>query len=270
MKHHEISYAGKTVQVLNRTHPEFNLMRNSWSKGDFSSDHKSLTLEDKIMADFSAISYKKHRPSNFMAYNYDRDLSDLKHSIYHNDKRVIFAGRGTQKNWGDIKADLAIGMGTFDYTNRAKNSADKMRATMKKYPEHKIDTTSHSLGGFTHMHMLANNPDIYKRVNKQWIFNPGASHWDWNLEKYAGEKKNHFFIKHGDPVSFPMIAHTRPKNLKLLARNVSLNPRKNHTIHNFTSEINRHLVPHHGDIAYDPKAEYPEKEVNPHEFVTDR
>ena len=272
MKHHEVSYAGNVVNIINRTHPKFNLARNSFMKGDFSSDYKSLTMEDKIMADFAAISYKKHRPTVFMGHTLDRETSDLRHAVYHNDKRVVFANRGTQKNYGDVKADVGIlgGARAFDHTNRAKISTVKTREVMKKYPNHKIETTSHSLGAYSSMHMMQRHPDIYKRVDKQYLFNPGASSFDWNLEEYVSEKKNHFFIKHDDPVSFPMIAHTRPANLKLFARNVSLNPRKNHTIHNFTSEMNRHLVPHHGDVAYDEKATYPEREVNPHKFVTDR
>ena len=142
-KHHETSYAGTVVNILNRTHPEFNIIHNSWSKGDFSSDYKSLSLEDRIMADFAAISYKKQRPHKFMNYEYDRDVSDLKHSVYHNDKKVIFAGRGTQKNLGDVKADLAIdgGARVFDWSHRAKISAEKMREVMKKYLDHKIDIT---------------------------------------------------------------------------------------------------------------------------------
>ena len=64
-----------------------------------------------------------------------------------------------------------------------------------------------------------------------------------------------------------MIAHTTPQNLKLLCRNLHYNPIKNHTIGNFTSDMNRLPVPEHGEIEYDPKAEYPEIKGNPHNLL---
>ena len=165
---------------------------------------------------------------------------------------------------------MGIIAGKFNYTKKSKESEKAMRATMAKYPDAVIDTTSHSLGAYAQMHMMHNNSDIRKRIRKQYLFNPGAAATDLDLTDYAADDKNHFFIKHGDIISAGMVIHTRPKNLKLLSRNLSLNPLKNHTIHNFTSSMNNAPIPphkDHGEIKYDKEAEYPEKHLNPHELL---
>lgn len=138
---------------------------------------------------------------------------------------------------------------------------------MKKYPKSPITTTSHSLGAYTQMHMMHHNKDIRDRIDKQYLFNPGASFFDFRLKNFAEDEKNYFFMKHEDPVSLSMIAHTTPINLKLLCRNRHYNPMKNHTIHNFTSDINRLPVIKHGKIKYDSKANYPEIKGNPHSLL---
>lgn len=47
------------------------------------------------------------------------------------------------------------------------------------------------------MHMLDKNPNIRKRVRKQYLYNPGASSFDLKLNDYANEENNYFFMKHG-------------------------------------------------------------------------
>ena len=64
-----------------------------------------------------------------------------------------------------------------------------------------------------------------------------------------------------------MLFHTRPKNLKILCRNLHFSPIKNHTIENFTSEMNSHLTPKNGKIQYNSKAAYPEIKENPHDLI---
>ena len=65
-----------------------------------------------------------------------------------------------------------------------------------------------------------------------------------------------------------MLTHSKPKNLKLLCRNISLNPRQNHTIANFQTHMNKTPTPTDDvNIKYDPDAEYTEQHHNPHELL---
>ena len=264
---HKVSYGEIPHKVVNRLYPQFNIASNTLFKDDFSSDYKSLSEKDKTMGDFAAISYQSERPEKFMEHTYDKDISDDMHSIYHKPDHVIFSNRGTKDFNPDLYSDIGIATGNFQFTKRSKISADKMRKVMKKYPNVPITTTSHSLGAYTQMHMLHHNKDINDRIDKQYLFNPGASSFDFRLKNFAENDKNHFFCKHGDSISLAMIAHTTPKNLKLLCRNLHYNPIKNHTIGNFTSDMNRLPVIKHGEIKYDPKASYPEIKGNPHNLL---
>ena len=118
------------------------------------------------------------------------------------------------------------------------------------------------------MHILESNPTIKNIINKQYIFNPGASSYDFNLNNYANNPNNYFFIKHGDLISIQMLTHSKPKNFKLLCRNISIDPRQNHTIHNFQTHMNKNSTPiDNNKIEYDQDAKYSEQHHNPHQFV---
>lgn len=260
---------GRQYREADRNHPKYNLARNSFFHGDFSADHSSLTADDRAMADFAQIPYRRDRPHEYLNHTYDRHLSDAKHAVYvHNSKKkLIFANRGTHQIQ-DIPADIHVFQGTIENSLRIKESTRKMHETMKKYPEHNITTTSHSLGASIQMHMLETHPHIAKRVTKQYLYNPGASSYDFNLNNYAKNPKNHFYIKHGDPASIQMLTHTKPKNMKLLCRNISINPKQNHAISNFQTHMNKIPTPSDSNtVKYDPDAEYLEQHHNPHELV---
>ena len=115
--------------------------------------------------------------------------------------------------------------------------------------------------------MLEHNEKAAKRIRKQYIYNPGVSPYDLYLDKYAENPKNHYFIKHGDPISSSLLYHTKPKNLKILTRNMHYDPVKNHTIDNFLTDLNNIPVPKNGEVKYNKNAKYPEIKGNPHDLV---
>lgn len=123
---HKIKVGNKVSNVINHAHPQVNIARNTLLKGDFSSDYKSSTAEDKVMADFASMSYKKHRSHEYMNHILDRELSDKRHAIYYNKNHVVFANRGTA-DMRDVVTDLGIFAGHrgFDLTQRSKESKEK-------------------------------------------------------------------------------------------------------------------------------------------------
>ena len=110
-------------------HHAENISIHALMRGDKSIDRKSLSMADKIYADFANISYTlpEKRPKQYVSYNYD-NLSDLETSIYRNDdnKHVIISHRGT-KNQDDVLTDLRL----FMLNN--KSEIDRFNRSDKKF-----------------------------------------------------------------------------------------------------------------------------------------
>ena len=62
---------------------KWNLARNYLLHGDYSSDYKSMSIDDNVMADFAKISYLKERHETYMNHVYDPEYSDSRHAVYH-------------------------------------------------------------------------------------------------------------------------------------------------------------------------------------------
>ena len=126
-------------------------------RGDYSKNHDSLTIVDKIYADFANISYMKNRniPKTFLNYTYDNDLSDSEISIYNNpnNKHVVISHRGT-KNVDDILTDLRVFQQEEKHKiERFKRAEKKVDAVIQKYPNYYKSQSSHSLETLINSHI---------------------------------------------------------------------------------------------------------------------
>ena len=124
---------GREYREADRNHPKYNLARNTFFHGDFSASHKSLSADDRAMADFAQIPYAKDRPHEYLNHIYDRDLSDAKHAVYvhKTKKQLIFANRGTH-TFHDVLADVHVLRGSMELSHRSQESTRKFHETMKK------------------------------------------------------------------------------------------------------------------------------------------
>jgi hypothetical protein len=106
----------------------------------------------------------------------DEQLSDNQHQVWVNKytKEAKFVARGTTMGQdglahmgSDLYNDALIGFGQDGNTRRYKKAESTFKQMREKYPNHKTDTTGHSLGGQIAMRIARENE---VRVD---AFNPG-------------------------------------------------------------------------------------------------
>lgn len=88
---------------------------------------------------------KETRPQNIDGYLYDKDFSNVNTAIYHNENNVIIGFRGTE-NIDDLITDFSVLRGTED-DKRFKEAVETYNKVKNKYPNLRIMSTGHSLGG---------------------------------------------------------------------------------------------------------------------------
>lgn len=193
---------------------------------------KNYKLENKTktMAKIAKDTYNyDHKRGNIDGYEYISKLSSYDHGIYYNKKlnEVVIGARGTEccDNLQDLKADLSILAGNYKSDSRFK-AIDRLYKKVKKaYPNSKIITCGHSLGGTQSLFIG------YKHNITSYSFNPGVS----SLHNKQGKELNHskakVFIQSGDPISVSALNHSI--NSGLLLGNPSKNPLTNHGINRF-------------------------------------
>ena len=143
-------------------------------------------------------------------YTIDKELSDDESVVFFNPEgdEITLSIRGTDPNKFDPEdwmANALIISGSDTTTERFYGETDKLKKIIEKYPDKKIKTTGHSLGGNI-SYKLARDFNI-----EGHHFNAGASVRETfeNLVSvvYCGEdcealKKQHFYSTALDPVSF--------------------------------------------------------------------
>lgn len=78
----------------------------------------------------------------------DVHLSGPDHSVYHKEGKAKIAYRGTKlSNKKDLQADVLIGLGLQDKSNRFKRAVRTADQVSAKYGKHNVSLTGHSLGG---------------------------------------------------------------------------------------------------------------------------
>lgn len=122
--------------------------------------------EQKKYANFSKASYQLYDPLKSKSVNQQNSLKTLtdagidgftihpsssnKRGVYINDntKEVVIAHRGTEKtSKANIISDVAIAFGFQASTERFKRAVRKDAKVKRAFPNYKITTTGHSLGG---------------------------------------------------------------------------------------------------------------------------
>lgn len=104
--------------------------------------------EDDIIlnAKLASGSYTKEPEIN--GWKSDPELSGEDYTTYVKDGKAKIAYRGTDlKNTRDIGADILIGTGLQDLSNRMKKARIVAEKAQQKYGNQNVTTTGHSLGG---------------------------------------------------------------------------------------------------------------------------
>lgn len=125
------------------------------------------------LANFASISYKQDRPKHIEGFgDYDKSLSNEYHSVYKNpeSKNIYLGIRGTKMNdVNDLKADVGIFVGNTS-AKRFEDANNLVKQMKQQYPEYKITSIGHSLGGAISKEITKNNPEI-----QSYTFNAGSS-----------------------------------------------------------------------------------------------
>jgi hypothetical protein len=166
-------------------------------------------------------SYDK-KPSNYMDYEVDKDLSDDKVQVYKNKKtgEVVVSHRGTQ-GLGDMALDLkyALGYDLHD-SNRYKHAQDIQRKAESKYGAENITTIGHSLGSKIGRDVGQNGKEVIE-------LNPA-----YNIPDALKKKsdKTYSIRTQYDPVSFLLpLFKGKDKNTTTI-ESKTLNPLAEHTV----------------------------------------
>jgi len=110
-------------------------------------------MTDRTQKAFAAAAYEGGAARSAAAapgYVYDPKLSGKKTAVYVNPetRKVTIAHRGTDpKDRHDIVNDIALAVGAFGRTARARKARKKTEEVGRKYAGYEVTQTGHSLGG---------------------------------------------------------------------------------------------------------------------------
>ncbi|CAM9273486.1 unnamed protein product [Ectocarpus sp. 12 AP-2014] len=187
-----------------------------------------------ILNELSIESYKapSERRRNVVGFEYDADLSDRRHAVYHHraTKRVVMANRGTvPSKLCDLYTDAALTVGTFKGTKHYKNAVRKYQEVQNKYGKgQNYHLTGHSLGGMTTValhhrfpHSTSSSTAWNPPGSIPGVFSSGIQKLGYKTRTQKKVQANHqSFVNTLDPVS---ILSRHRKGLKN-QKKFSLNP----------------------------------------------
>ena len=169
-------------------------------------DFNRMTNVMKIRAKLAQLAYEtpKKRPLGIQGYNLDKEFNKTYNMVYVGKSDVYLVFRGTSPtDVRDLVSDYKIVKGEEAGNERFREALKIAEAVHKKYPNKKIYTVGHSLGG-----TLAQFVDREKDYVKKGIgFNPGAGKGSLERAFLYGtglRKADKTLISHhviGDPIS---------------------------------------------------------------------
>lgn len=168
-------------------------------------------------------SYSKNPEEKIDDFIYDPELSTDRAKVYHNPttKQTTITHTGTDST-SDWLNNLAIGTGTYKYTDRYKKGQKVQEATEKKYGKDNVSTLGHSQGS-----RLA---EIHGKDSKEILTLNKAS---TPFEKYTSPKQTDIRSS-GDVVSgiqyLNPFSYFGKKNKTVDIKKESNNPLKEHNI----------------------------------------
>jgi hypothetical protein len=130
-------------------------------------------------------------------FKYDEELSNNKAAVFYNPitEEATITHRGTNATLLDWKNNLAMGLGLYDYTNRAKKAKKTQKEVEDKYGGENLTSIGHSQSGEITRKYGKNSKQIIN-VNSAYV--PSL--------KYNKPKKNEISIRsQGDIVSLPKL-----------------------------------------------------------------
>jgi hypothetical protein len=173
-----------------------------------------MTETDEDYAKLVDATYRDDRPEMVEHWRRMPELDGQYCSAWESaDGHVVIAVRGTKLEAEDIGQDLLIAA-----TNQHIGSvADEFRKIVAHVPADKIiDVASHSLGTSLTLSSFEEDPDLYKRVNQTYLYNPAASPVAQGTpvtEKYLQDSRVRYFINLSDAVSSGLLTQPAPVNV---------------------------------------------------------
>ena len=175
-----------------------------------------MTETDEDYAKLVDATYKDDRPEMVEHWRRMPELDGQYCSAWESaDGHVVIAVRGTKLEAEDIGQDLLIAA-----TNQLVGSvAEEFRRIIAHVPADKIiDVAGHSLGTSLALSSYEEDPDLYKRVNQTYLYNPAASPVAMGTgtavtEKYLQDSRVRYFINLSDFVSSGLLTQPAPTNV---------------------------------------------------------
>ena len=179
--------------------------------------------------------YTNETPTGFKK---NKELSDRRSKVYEDTKTgdIYMAFRGTDvQKTNDLIADGFILGGMQGLSPRFRGSADKLKRTQKKFPDKRIITTGHSLGGSQSVWLGKN----YNGIHASYGFNAGSNPRyeviDHVTDKIRGPRYStqiHEYSTGVDPISLGIHLPGNANNTKtIVEKKEGLDV---HTLKNFT------------------------------------
>ena len=167
-------------------------------------------MNSPMLHDLINASYQRNKKAEELGNKHnvqlDHQLSNSEHKVFRdpntNNSSVVFTGT---RKFGDLLTDAALAVGLGKYTKRFKDSERVIRDVKKKYPDTKVTSVGHSLGGF-----LSENVKADKKIT----YNKGVGLGD--IEKTISSNQTDIRTKF-DPIS--ILAGTQKHKNKLVSIN---------------------------------------------------